>query len=164
MKTSISLKALTGVLMVVLLIPALNSCGNKNRVIIPPVNETHDTEDEIAIVTLPEEPEEIWIEEEFLSPPPPPVPVIVEDLYIVEEDILYDEIIFSTSESIHQAMVPEPVNTEEYTSMTENGFLLTSRNPLSTFSIDVDAASYSNMRRFINMGKSLPRMRYVRRS
>ncbi|MCD7932658.1 MAG: VWA domain-containing protein [Tannerellaceae bacterium] len=156
MKTSIFLKALTGVLMVVLLIPALNSCGNKNRAITPPVNTPDPIEDEIAIVTLPEEAEEIWIEEEFLSPPPPPVPVIVEDLYVVEEDILYDEIIFSTSESIHQAMVPEPVNTEEYTSMTENGFLLTSRNPLSTFSIDVDAVSYSNMRRFINMGQIPP--------
>lgn len=46
-------------------------------------------------------------------------------------------------------------NTEGYDNITENPFLKTNDNPLSTFSIDVDAASYSNMRRYINIG-SLP--------
>lgn len=46
-------------------------------------------------------------------------------------------------------------NTEEYTSIDENGFKNVFDKPLSTFSIDVDAASYSNMRRFIQNG-SLP--------
>jgi Ca-activated chloride channel family protein len=46
-------------------------------------------------------------------------------------------------------------NTEEYASLNENPFLSVSSSPLSTFSIDVDAASYSNCRRFINEG-SLP--------
>lgn len=46
-------------------------------------------------------------------------------------------------------------NTEEYDSITENIFLATDKNPLSTFSIDVDTASYSNIRRFIN-NKQLP--------
>ena len=46
-------------------------------------------------------------------------------------------------------------NTESYTSIKENGFQNPFKNPLSTFSIDVDAASYSNVRRFINNG-SLP--------
>lgn len=41
-------------------------------------------------------------------------------------------------------------NTESYDHITENPFLKVNDNPLSTFSIDVDAASYSNMRRFIN--------------
>lgn len=41
-------------------------------------------------------------------------------------------------------------NTEEYNAIIENPFLEATKNPLSTFSIDVDAASYSNMRRFIN--------------
>ena len=44
------------------------------------------------------------------------------------------------------------VNTEEYQSIHENGFKQVGEFPLSTFSIDVDAASYSNMRRFINSG------------
>lgn len=40
-------------------------------------------------------------------------------------------------------------NTEEYHLITDNTFHLAKDNPLSTFSIDVDTASYSNLRRFI---------------
>lgn len=47
-------------------------------------------------------------------------------------------------------------NTEGYDHITENPFLKVNDNPLSTFSIDVDAASYSNMRRFINNGQLPP--------
>ena len=43
-------------------------------------------------------------------------------------------------------------NTEGYAGMDENGFKSVKNNPLSTFSIDVDNASYSNIRRFINSG------------
>ncbi|RYE19009.1 MAG: DUF3520 domain-containing protein, partial [Sphingobacteriales bacterium] len=50
-----------------------------------------------------------------------------------------------------------PLNTasESYKGITDNKFLAAKANPLSTFSVDVDAASYSNVRRFIN-GGSLP--------
>jgi Ca-activated chloride channel family protein len=47
-------------------------------------------------------------------------------------------------------------NTEGYDHITENSFLRTNDNPLSTFSIDVDAASYSNVRRFLNDGQLPP--------
>ena len=47
-------------------------------------------------------------------------------------------------------------NTEAYSPITENDFKNALMNPLSTFSIDVDAASYSNMRRFINSGQNPP--------
>lgn len=47
---------------------------------------------------------------------------------------------------------PQP-NTEGYSAIHENGFKSPLRQPLSTFSIDVDAASYSNVRRFINEGQ-----------
>lgn len=43
-------------------------------------------------------------------------------------------------------------NTEGYAGREENGFKNVRNNPLSTFSIDVDNASYSNVRRFINGG------------
>ena len=46
-------------------------------------------------------------------------------------------------------------NTATYDHVDENPFLPAVSNPLSTFSIDVDTASYSNIRRFINSG-SLP--------
>src|SRR5207237_128143 len=44
-------------------------------------------------------------------------------------------------------------NTEEYGRIAENGFLRVTDNPLSTFSIDVDRASYSNVRRFLDSGQ-----------
>lgn len=47
-------------------------------------------------------------------------------------------------------------NREGYDNIKENPFLKVMDNPLSTFSIDVDAASYSNIRRFINMGQLPP--------
>jgi len=46
-------------------------------------------------------------------------------------------------------------STATYDHILENPFLDTKDNPLSTFSTDVDTASYSNVRRFINEG-SLP--------
>ena len=51
----------------------------------------------------------------------------------------------------------EQFNTEDYDHITENRFLEVQQNPLSTFSIDVDAASYSNMRRFIQNGQVPPK-------
>lgn len=47
-------------------------------------------------------------------------------------------------------------NTESYNGITENRFHETRQNPLSTFGTDVDAASYSNVRRFINSGQMPP--------
>lgn len=44
-------------------------------------------------------------------------------------------------------------NTEEYKRVYDNNFQYTLTSALSTFSIDVDTASYSNVRRFINSGK-----------
>ena len=50
----------------------------------------------------------------------------------------------------------QPGNTEAYSRIEENRFLAASANPLSTFSIDVDAASYSNVRRFLSEGALPP--------
>ena len=46
-------------------------------------------------------------------------------------------------------------NTEEYNEIDEMGFTAASVNPLSTFSADVDTASYSNLRRMIEWGYRL---------
>lgn len=48
------------------------------------------------------------------------------------------------------------LNTEEYKGFNENIFLDALKTPLSTFSIDVDAASYSNVRRFLTQGERPP--------
>ncbi|WP_258102647.1 von Willebrand factor type A domain-containing protein [Marinoscillum sp. MHG1-6] len=46
---------------------------------------------------------------------------------------------------------------EDYEGIEENRFLRPFEKPLSTFSIDVDAASYSNVRRFLNNGNKPPK-------
>lgn len=48
-------------------------------------------------------------------------------------------------------------NTEEYDFIEEIGFRKSIGNPLSTFSIDVDGASYSNVRRFISQNQAPPK-------
>lgn len=57
----------------------------------------------------------------------------------------------------NQCLQSGPSNTEEYSTIVENEFLNAFSNPLSTFSIDVDAASYSNVRRFIDAGQLPPK-------
>jgi Ca-activated chloride channel family protein len=51
----------------------------------------------------------------------------------------------------------EPWNTEEYGHTEENPFLAVTANPLSTFSVDVDRASYGNVRRFLLGGQAPPK-------
>ena len=47
-------------------------------------------------------------------------------------------------------------NTEDYDNIVENKFLAVTQNPLSTFSIDVDEAAYSNVRRYLENGSIPP--------
>ena len=51
----------------------------------------------------------------------------------------------------------EPMNTENYAVIEESRFLPAGTNPRSTFSIDVDAASYTNVRRFLTSGQRPPK-------
>ena len=51
---------------------------------------------------------------------------------------------------------PQEWNTEEYNHIRENGFRPAATAPLSTFSIDVDKASYANVRRFLDRGTLPP--------
>jgi len=48
-------------------------------------------------------------------------------------------------------------NFETYTKIVENPLISVAREPLSTFSIDVDTASYANVRRFLNQNTQPPR-------
>src|SRR5687767_14074607 len=54
------------------------------------------------------------------------------------------------------AASPITFNTEAYDHIADNPFLHAKENPLSTFSVDVDTASYSNVRRFVNQGQMPP--------
>ena len=54
--------------------------------------------------------------------------------------------------------IPAPeFNTEAYDRIEENQFLQATQNPLSTFSIDVDTASYAVVRRFLQGGTLPPK-------
>src|SRR5439155_18958277 len=50
----------------------------------------------------------------------------------------------------------EKHNTETYGRIVENRFVRADKAPVSTFSVDVDTASYSNVRRFLTQQKRLP--------
>jgi len=90
----------------------------------------------------------------------------------LEADFSYDtaasvdrkagEITFSADESMSTSQAtmnkyenfanPNTPNTEEFSEITEIGFKDTNVNPLSTFSIDVDTASYTNLRKNLSNG------------
>ncbi len=55
-----------------------------------------------------------------------------------------------------QPQADDQYNTEEYQHIAESGYKDTVKDPLSTFSIDVDTASYTNVRRFLKQGKLPP--------
>ncbi|MCB0196933.1 MAG: VWA domain-containing protein [Anaerolineae bacterium] len=90
----------------------------------------------------------------------------VEQMAMTEAEEEYD---FADSESVLNEQIPAMTatppatgeaklefNTEEYDYIEENTFLEAMSNPLSTFSIDVDTASYSNARRFLNNSQLPP--------
>lgn len=54
-------------------------------------------------------------------------------------------------------IVEGEMNAEEYETFKENCFFPVEKQPLSTFSLDVDAASYANIRRMINQGQMPPK-------
>src|SRR6266576_1132333 len=73
----------------------------------------------------------------------------VDALYVVDGARLA----FDSSEAWRYRI---PKDREQYDEIVENQFIAVAADPLSTFSIDVDRASYSNMRRFIMQDGQLP--------
>jgi Ca-activated chloride channel family protein len=55
------------------------------------------------------------------------------------------------------AAIALPFNTEAYDRINDNEWTEVARKPLSTFSTDVDTASYSNVRRFLKQGQAPPK-------
>lgn len=60
------------------------------------------------------------------------------------------------ADSTYAVEIVQMPNTEEYEASSENVFKRVETSPLSTFSIDTDTASYSNLRRFILNGQEIP--------
>jgi Ca-activated chloride channel family protein len=81
---------------------------------------------------------------------------------IVEQQVVADGRVANSATAKSEAPAPQygesPTgNTEQYSHIDENPFLEIARAPLSTFSIDVDTASYSNTRRFLKDGQLPPK-------
>ena len=69
-----------------------------------------------------------------------------------DEDVRYYVDGVRVAPNVH-ANNPPPVDREGYAAVVENDFKRPTDTPLSTFSIDVDAASYANTRRFLEHGQ-----------
>ncbi|MTH17062.1 DUF3520 domain-containing protein [Flavobacterium sp. LC2016-01] len=77
--------------------------------------------------------------------------------YAAEENADSTAIAVTTTDLAEEEnYIPDP-NTESYAGLEENPFESPLKEPLSTFSIDVDNASYTNIRRFINEGQKVPK-------
>lgn len=66
-----------------------------------------------------------------------------------------------TGNAVHTRIAPaylqaQPANTEKYAERTDNPVHRTSEQPVSTFSVDVDTGSYSNVRRMLTQGVRPP--------
>lgn len=85
-----------------------------------------------------------------------PWPHKVDKVIIPNEEIIQTKQLaqsFDFSGAMNLPPPPSDFNTEEYASISENTFKWATKTPLSTFSIDVDGASYSNVRRMIMDGR-----------
>ncbi len=70
-----------------------------------------------------------------------------EKMHVIEAEDIYGNI---SNDDLSE-------DTESYENFVENQFESAVSNPVSTFSIDVDNASYTNIRRFLNNGQAVPK-------
>lgn len=72
------------------------------------------------------------------------------------DDVMGNSMAEGIAPSVYYQAPPAPETRESYAHQAENGFQLVHKAPLSTFSIDVDAASYANVRRYLSEHAQLP--------
>lgn len=82
-------------------------------------------------------------------PAPPPPPMMAAEMGAMQRVAPY-------AQTAPQPM-PGTVDTERYEDVEVNPIHVVAEDPVSTFSIDVDTASYSNVRRFLSEGRLPPR-------
>lgn len=73
-----------------------------------------------------------------------------------ESELAKRQMAYAMPSPIQDAGPPPPENRENYQSLDDNPVKVVSREPVSTFSIDVDTGAYSNMRRFLRSGQLPP--------
>src|SRR5690606_24815958 len=95
-------------------------------------------------------------------PPPPPSPsVMAEDFMaptararaqVAQRAMAMPLVASPAPADAYTVLLPEPANTENYAEREDNPVQRVSEQPVSTFSVDVDTGSYSNVRRMIRDG------------
>ena len=88
------------------------------------------------------------------APPPPPAPPSTVVHPPPSPRLLRGATLYTAATEVFSS--PPDFHTEEYGVIDESGFAAVVNKPLSTFSIDVDTASYSNVRRFLHDGRLPP--------
>ncbi len=83
----------------------------------------------------------------YAPPPPPPAPLMQS----------FAEARAGAGYAIGPQLPAGAIDREKYADTPINGVKLVSQEPVSTFSIDVDSASYSNVRRMLNNGALPPK-------
>ncbi|MBR6179512.1 MAG: von Willebrand factor type A domain-containing protein [Bacteroidales bacterium] len=89
-----------------------------------------------------------------------PDPKALEEVVVIGYGVMRKMDVAPVVRSSHRRKAePAPIqlNTEKYDSREENEFKNTSSDPISVFSVDVDKAGYSNIRRFINNSQKPPK-------
>ena len=92
-----------------------------------------------------------------VSAPPMPGNHVVKTSRLLKRDATERAVITADEPDLFLQKTPAEFNTEAYDYISDNPFLSVRQNPLSTFSIDVDTASYANIRRFLNQGRMPPK-------
>ena len=100
-------------------------------------------------------------QEQIVLSKPQPAPVEVELVRVEAQKMMQADMVqgsqagmrlMASSHQLQRVVMPAPQNTENYHHLTENGVKAVSSDPVSTFSIDVDTGSYTNVRRMLNQG------------
>ncbi len=156
MRKNMKVKGLTLVLTASILASLLAGCGMKEEAATQaPVGEATAEEYADEYEGNYEATEESaadyeYIEEESYA--------VAEDYAMAEESLMQDSVATNGAMEYRDVMpeyYEEDYNNEEYEKAEENGFCMVATQPLSTFSADVDTASYANIRRMIEDGYSL---------
>ncbi|MGE0740578.1 MAG: von Willebrand factor type A domain-containing protein [Hyphomonadaceae bacterium] len=88
------------------------------------------------------------------APPPPPPPPPVAEMRAYAP--MVGAVAAPYAQTAPQPM-PGDIDTEQYEDVDANPIHIVAEDPVSTFSVDVDTASYANTRRFLNEGRLPPR-------
>ncbi|MBB41156.1 MAG: hypothetical protein CMF01_13840 [Hyphomonas sp.] len=94
---------------------------------------------------------------EIPAPPAPPPPPQAEARQQKEMAASGAMDVYAAAPPPPMMMAPEPEFRDKYEDVDPNPVKLTSEEPVSTFSIDVDTASYANVRRFLKSGVLPPK-------